>query len=131
MHGRVAPLRERYREQRGHQCDDGFGREAIGAQPLPQLREPDIRRIVSLLLQPPLEMLDHRIEGTIGVIGRTVKDEARTLFAADVCTHMLDQAGFPNAWLATQDDHLPRSVLAPGPAFQEQRHVRLTADQGG
>ena len=66
----------RQREQ-GRQQRQSIGlREAVLGEGLLEFGELGLRRIVSLKLQEPLQMLNDRIEGTVLVIGRAAKLDA-------------------------------------------------------
>jgi hypothetical protein len=74
-------------------------------------------------------MLEHRIQGTVGVIWGTAKRDVRSAFADHSPQQYFHQAGFANAPLATEQHHLSQPTLALLPAFQEQRYLRVAAHQ--
>ena len=81
---------------------------AIRPQHLLQCVELRLGSIVALPVQDPLQVVDHRVEGTVLVIGGTAKHHARGALAADPLAQHLHQARFANARLAT-------AAAPPGP----------------
>ena len=66
-------------------------------------------------LQQVLEVGDHGIEGTVGVIGRTAKGNTRQALGAHLRPQPLHQGRLANTGLAAEEDHLsqPSFALVP------------------
>ena len=62
-------------------------------------------------------MVDDRIQGTVLVIGRAAKLNARRAFVRDLLFELLHQPGFANARLATQQHHLTCALFGLLPAL--------------
>ena len=82
-------------------------------------------------VQHPLEVLNDRVEGTVGVIRGTAQGQPWRAWVHHGRGEDVHQAGLANARLATQQHHLPVPVLALGPALPEQAHLYFTAHQRG
>ena len=114
--GGIAPLRQWYREQRGEQRYDLRQGLARGIKQPLQLDEPGLGSLVALPAQQALEVRNHWVEGTVGMIGRTAKRQARTSLMPDVLPQRLHQSRFANTCLATEQHHLAQPFLTLLPA---------------
>ena len=89
------------------------------AGPLQGLLQPGELRLWRLLPAPlhqPLEMLDHRVQGALLMIGRAAKGQACGPVALHDVVQLPHQARFANARLAAEQHHLPVPFLDLGPA---------------
>jgi hypothetical protein len=117
---------EQHRQERG----DLLQGQPRRPQRLFQCLEPGLGSISAVPVQEPLQMVDHRVEGALLVIGGTAKHQARATLAYGTLTQHLHQARFANARLPTEQHHLAPAVLAVRPALQEQQHFGLAPYQG-
>jgi hypothetical protein len=112
-------LRQGHREQRRKERYDVVQRQTIHPQHPLQRVEFCLRALVALPLQEPLQVVEHRVQGTILVVGGTAKHNPRCALADHMLTQYLHQAGFANTGLTTQEHDLPCSILTLRPALQE------------
>jgi hypothetical protein len=70
-------------------------------------------------VQQSLQVIDHRIKRTVRVVWGTAQHDAGHSLTAKPLAQGLHQARFANACLATEQDHLPQSILTLRPAFHE------------
>ena len=98
-----------------------------------QLAEFLRRGLVPLELQHhPLQQLDHRIQGAVLVIGRTLaRRQPRLGLGGHVLLQHLHQARFADPRFAAEQHDLPDPVLDLRPALQQQPHFLLPAHQRG
>ena len=129
LHDRIV-RRVRQGEQCRQQRGNLFQRQPRRPQRLFQRRELRLGSIRAVPVQDPLQMLDHREEGALLVIGGTTKYQACGALAEGVLTQHLHQARFANARLPTEQHHLAPAVLAVCPALQEQHDFGLAPHQG-
>ena len=108
-------------------------RQAILHQEALQFAELLLRGLLPLEAQRhPLQQIDHRIQGGVLVIGRTLaRRQPRLGLAGHSLRQHLYQPRLADARLATQQHHLPGAVLDPAPALQQQPDFLLAADQRG
>ena len=90
-------------------------------------------RLLPLELQRhPLQQIDHRIQGGMLVIGRTLaRCQPRLGLGSHVCRQHLDETRFADARFAAEQHHLPEAVLDLRPALQEQPYFLLPAHERG
>jgi hypothetical protein len=74
-------------------------------------------------------VLDHWIERTVHVVWGTAQHDAGHPLATEPLAQGLYQAGFANASLAAEQDHLPQPVLTLRPAFHKQRQFGIAPNQ--
>ena len=82
-------------------------------------------------VQQPVQVVDDRIEGAVGMVRGTVQRQARRALSHHTLGQRAHQARFANPRLAAEQHHLAQTVAGLGPALQQQRHLRLPAHQGG
>ncbi len=126
---RIALRRQRHRQQPGEQRHHLGQRQARGPQPRLQFGQPGRGGIVRRKLQQVLEVGDHGIEGTGGVIGRTAKGHARQALGAHLRPQPLHQGRLANTGLAADEDHLPQPGFALVPAAAQQPALLLPPHQ--
>ena len=85
-----------------------------------QFRQLGVGGVFGLPAERALHMLDDGIEGTVGVIRRAAKRDAREARLAHVIPQALDQRRFANAGFTTEQHDLAQAVLALFPAAQQQ-----------
>jgi hypothetical protein len=79
----------------------------------------------------PLQQINPRIQGAVLIIGRTLaRRQPRLGLAGHLFFQHLDETRFADACLATQQHHLPASVLDLFPALAQQAHFLLPANEG-
>ena len=106
------------KRQQGGQQRHGIGlREAIVAQRVLEFLQLGCRRILARKLQQPLQVVDDRIQGTVLVIGRAAKLDARRPLVRKLLFELLHQAGFANPRLAAQQHHLAGARFGLLPAL--------------
>jgi hypothetical protein len=76
-----------------------------------------------------LEVGDHGIERTVGVIGRTAHGNARQPLGAYLCPQRLHQGRLADASLAAEQHHLSVPGFALLPAAAQQPDFLLAPDQ--
>ena len=80
----------------------------------------------------PLQQIDHRIQGAVLVIGRTLaRRQPRLGLGGHLFLQHLHQARFADARFAAEQHHLPEAVLDLRPALQQQPDFLLPAHQRG
>src|SRR5262245_31575512 len=79
-------------------------------------------------LQEPLEMLDHRIKCTVGVIRGTTQRQPERALICHMLGEYTHQARFAKASLTAEQDRLAQSVATLRPAFSQQPHLMLPAN---
>ena len=86
-------------------------------------------RIVAREAGRALELLDHRMERAVGVVGRAVVAERRVRLVAEPLAQRADEARLADAGLAGQQHHLALAVLGPLPAVEQHAELVLAPDQ--
>jgi hypothetical protein len=118
VQGRIV-RRVRQGEQRRKQRGDILQGQPRRPQRLLQRFEPGFGSISAVPVHDPLQMIDHREEGTLLVIRETAKHHACGALADDVLTQHLHQARFANARFPAEEHYLAPTVLAVRPALQK------------
>ena len=77
------------------------------------------------------DLLDHRIEGAVGVVLGTLIAEAEARIVADLGPELLDQSRLADPRLAEQDHHLALALLAQLPALLQQAELVRAPHQAG
>ena len=75
------------------------------------------------------EILDHRMERAIAVIGGTLQIDPRMRFARKLLLQRLDHARFADPGFADHGHHLAFALPRQVPAFAHQAHFMRPADQ--
>ena len=104
--------------------------EAICRQQALQLRKLLLRCVVPVPVQQPLQMHEHRVQGTLLGIGRAAEGDPRHPVAPRPLAHLLHQAGFADARFTTEQHHLSVPVSGLLPASPEQSEFLLPPHQG-
>ncbi len=79
-----------------------------------------------------LKEINHRIERTVLVIGRTAAfRQPRSWVLRNVCFQHLYQVRFTNPGLSTEENHLTFSFLNQIPAFSQLRQFQFSAHHWG
>ena len=80
----------------------------------------------------PLQQIDHRIQGTVLVIWRTLaRCQPRLGLGGHLLRQHLHETRFADPRFSAEQHHLPEAVLDLCPALPQQRHFRLPAHQRG
>ena len=119
-------------EQHRHQ-----GRRLVGglaSHRLPHKRlqpiELRVRRVVGVEPDRPSEVLDRRVQGRIGVVGRALVADTPVRLEGHRLDERLGEPGLANSGLTGQQDHLALARLGLAPALEQQRQLGVAADQG-
>ena len=124
---------ERQGEEGGKEGHGLRQRQAILHQEAFQFAELLRRGLLPLEAQRhPLQQLDHRIQGRVLVIGRTLaRRQPRLGLAGHVFLQHLHQARFADARFPAEQHHLPDPLLDLRPALPQQPDFLLASHQGG
>ena len=118
---------ERQRQERGQERDDvRLGKLRERSRELIQLLRGGV---LALELQHALKQLQHRMERAVLIIGRAFALELGVGLASHLRFHLLHQARFADARLATEHHHLPHPLPDLRPALQQQPHLLLPGHQ--
>jgi len=85
-------LQQWHGEQRSKERHDVLEGQTIRPQHPLQLVKLRLRSLVALPLEEPLQVVDHRVQGTILMVGRTAKHNPRCTFADCTLAQHLHQA---------------------------------------
>ena len=109
---------------------------AAAAEFLPEARdqrfelvELRIGRVVPAEAGRVPELLDHRPQRGVRVVGRAEVAEADARLLAESLPHRQRDAGLPDARLAEEQNHLALAVLGRLPTIQQQRQLLGAADE--
>ena len=128
---RRIPLRYRERQQGGQQRYRLLQRQACRLYRLLQRGQPGRGRHVAVPVQQPLQMVDDRIQGAVGMVRGTVQRQARCPLRHHALGQHPHQTRFANPRLAAEQHHLAPAVAGLRPALPQQRHLCLPAHQRG
>ena len=125
--------RQRQGEERGQEGHRLRQRQAMLHQEPFQFAELLRRGLLALKVERhPLQQIDHRIQGGMLVIGRTLaRRQPRLGLGGHLLRQHLHQARFANACFAAEQHHLPDALLDLRPAFPQQPDFLLAAHQRG
>src|SRR5689334_6507606 len=99
------------------------------AQPLQrpfELVERGLGRVMAVQAQHMLDVLDHRIQGTVRMVRQPAEPDAGVAFPCHVRAQYLDQGSFANTGFPAEEHHLPQPNLTLLPAAQEEPEFFLT-----
>ena len=113
---RRIPLWDGQRQQGGHQRYHLRQGQARRLYCLLQRGQSGLRRLLAVPVQQPLEVLNDRIEGTVGVIGGTAQRQPWRSLVHHTLGEHTHQARFANARLAAEQHHLAQPVAGSAPS---------------
>ena len=76
-----------------------------------------------------VQLLDHRVERAVDVIGRALVAERDVRLPAESLAQRPDEPRLADPGLADEQDHLALAGLRLLPALEQQRQLLLAADQ--
>ena len=94
-----------------------------------QLVEPDVRGVVLRQTRRSPELLHHRPERAVRVVGRALVPQARRPLGPEPLAQRQDEPRLADAGLAAEQDDLALALLGALPAVEQQRDLVLPAHQ--
>ena len=82
-------------------------------------------RFVACEFQRPLEVVDAGPEGTVDVVGRTLKAQRLHPLRFEALAQLTQDAALADAWLARKQHHLAFALARELPAIEQQPNLLL------